>query len=895
MTTPGEAEQGDANREFNEPLLDHSNSPWSPNRGEAEFPRSMSASIDASGELGASHSARDASVPTPERQPPTPLESLDYEPINNDVGRAEYKRRFGASTSSTSNGINNNSSKKHIYGYTGLTLIKTLLTLVIGTVIGVTAFTIDTVVDLMFKFKRKEVLEGMFLFGDGGDGFNANATDINGTTAMSKHTDSSHYLLQTLGWYQLICTILVFIPSVLCVFWSPQASGGGVTGVMAHLNGTKVPGLLELKALLAKVIGVICAVGSSLAVGPEGPMVHIGAAVASCVVLMGPKRWLGGQGSSIDVGNDAGESDDDTDASDEETHSSTRPDTALHHALHRQQKQKGLQTLLLDLASHTTQREFVSAGAAAGLAAAFGAPMGGVLFSLEEASTYWSRKVMWRSFLCASMASISLSMCRATGGSGMLFLGDAVRAQTPRDYVHQLPFFIITAMVGGVLGVLFNLLTWFLAKWVRPKANRKVSRVLECVLVVVLTGTVRFLAAEYFGTCVDAPVSWKQLYTRNEEPFGVRWRCENNNTVNDVATLLFSTPNKAVGWMLSMGELDDNSIDGSVNSGYGFTVKGLGITSVVYVLLMTAAYGLAVPGGVFLPSVFLGATYGGAVGLLVRNILPNHWDVQPGVYALIGATATLAGVFRSSISLVVIMVEGTGGINFTFLVIVAVVVSNATCGFFKRFKVLSNGVYHSDLERNDAVVFLPNEPARGLYCLTAVDLMGAEGVDVVTVREHETLEHVSYVLKETNHNGFPVVDSDDRLVGVASRVALSVLAKYFLTNSSYEENSTSGSIIGTSHRSKRKLDVKMRVAHLWDTEGETQRGMDDFASSTSEQILDVASFMHRAPLSVHCDYPAQRAHLLFTTLGLRHLCVTDSSNKVVGIITRKDVMKADDW
>ena len=162
------------------------------------------------------------------------------------------------------------------------------------------------------------------------------------------------------------------------------------------------------------------------------------------------------------------------------------------------------------------------------------------------------------------------------------------------------------------------------------------------------------------------------------------------------------------------------------------------LSACAYLVLMAAAYGLAVPGGVFLPSVFLGACGGGAFGLALRGFLPATWDVQPGVYALIGATATLAGVFRSSISLVVIMVEGTGGIAFAFPIIVAVAVSNATCAFFFSKSSVSGSVYHLDLERNEKVVFLRASPrARSDRALTARDLMCAG--PVATVRaEGET-------------------------------------------------------------------------------------------------------------------------------------------------------------
>ena len=60
-------------------------------------------------------------------------------------------------------------------------------------------------------------------------------------------------------------------------------------------------------------------------------------------------------------------------------------------------------------------RDILTAASAAGVAVAFGSPIGGVLFSIEEMSPTFSIKTMWRSFLCALVATATLSVSSDAG------------------------------------------------------------------------------------------------------------------------------------------------------------------------------------------------------------------------------------------------------------------------------------------------------------------------------------------------------------------------------------------------------------------------------------------------------------------------------------------------
>lgn len=67
------------------------------------------------------------------------------------------------------------------------------------------------------------------------------------------------------------------------------------------------------------------------------------------------------------------------------------------------------------------KREFVASGIAAGVSAAFGSPIGGTLFAYElsKPSTFWTFSMLWRTFLCAAVATYTLSFLSHVASVGM--------------------------------------------------------------------------------------------------------------------------------------------------------------------------------------------------------------------------------------------------------------------------------------------------------------------------------------------------------------------------------------------------------------------------------------------------------------------------------------------
>lgn len=220
-----------------------------------------------------------------------------------------------------------------------------------------------------------------------------------------------------------------------------SAAGSGVAEVRVILSGFVLHGFLGLKTLVIKMIALILSVASGLSLGKEGPYVHI----ATCVGNIACRLF-----SKYDR-NDA------------------------------------------------KRREVLSAAAAAGVAVAFGAPLGGVLFSLEEVSYFFPAKTLFRTFFCCIVAALSLKFLNPYGTNKIVMF--EVRYLIDWEY-FELASFIFTAIVGGALGALFIKASKLWAQSFRRIKVIKSYPLFEVFLVALCTGMM-----SYWNVLTKLPVA----------------------------------------------------------------------------------------------------------------------------------------------------------------------------------------------------------------------------------------------------------------------------------------------------------------------------------------------------------------------------------------------------
>jgi H+/Cl- antiporter ClcA len=186
----------------------------------------------------------------------------------------------------------------------------------------------------------------------------------------------------------LAAVILLCIAGVISVLlgWEPEIAGSGIPQVEAELKGQK--DMRWLRVIIGKVAGCALAIGGGLALGREGPSIQLGAMVGKGVSRAG------------------------------------------HRLL-------------------TEERLLITCGAGAGLSAAFGAPLAGAIFSLEELHRNFSAEV-----LLSTMAASAASEFVAANVFGL----------TPVfgfEAQHGLPLYqywavILLGIILGFFGILYN-------------------------------------------------------------------------------------------------------------------------------------------------------------------------------------------------------------------------------------------------------------------------------------------------------------------------------------------------------------------------------------------------------------------------------------------------------
>ncbi|XP_023871664.1 chloride channel protein CLC-c isoform X2 [Quercus suber] len=608
--------------------------------------------------------------------------------------------------------------------------------------------------------------------------------------------------------------------AALCAFIAPAAAGSGIPEVKAYLNGVDAYSILAPSTLFVKIFGSVLGVSAGFVVGKEGPMVHTGACIANLL----------GQGGS-----------------------------RKYHLTWK---------WLRYFKNDRDRRDMITCGAAAGVAAAFRAPVGGVLFALEEAASWWRSALLWRTFFTTAVVAIVLrafiQYC-TTGkcglfGEGGLIMYDVSSASATYSAPDILAV-IFLGIIGGILGSIYN---HFVDKVLRTYSiiNERgaVLKILLVITISLLTSCCSF-GLPWIAKCMPCPTDLSvSCPTVGKSGNYKSFQCP-SGYYNDLASLFLNTNDDAIRNLFSTSTVKE------------FHISSLFIFFGAVYCLGIITYGIAIPSGLFIPVILAGACYGRLVGRLFESIS----SLDTGLFALLGAASFLGGTMRMTVSLCIILLELTNDLLLLPLVMLVLLISKTVADNFNK------GVYDQILKIK-GLPYLEAHAEPYMRHLVARDVVSGP---LVIFSGVEKVGNILHALRTTGHNGFPVIDEPPfseapELCGVVLRSHLLVLLK--------GKNFSMDRVVTGD-------DILQRFAAFDFSKAGSGKGIKledlDIKVEEMEMYIDLHPITNASPYTVVETMSLAKAAILFRQLGLRHMCVVPKSQgrpPIVGILTRHDFM-----
>ena len=358
-------------------------------------------------------------------------------------------------------------------------------------------------------------------------------------------------------------------------------------------------------------------------------------------------------------------------------------------------------------------RTLVGCGAASAITAAFNAPLGGVLFAIELILA----ELRTRSFIPIVVAVVVATIV------GRELTGDLAAFDNipkyPLGSPTEYPLYIVLGLVTGLAAAGFiKLLNW-------------VETNIEKIDIIPV-----FIRTSLGGLCVGLiALSFPHILGNG---FGV---------TSDLISLDYDE-----GGNMVLG----SSFPVNLDMASGITSLLIFVISIMLlkIIATSVSIGSGGSGGIFTPSLFIGAALGAALGLVLNDMgMVDH----PGAFALVGMAAFVASTTRATLTAIILLFEMTATYEIILPLMLSCVVADAVC-----YGVSEHSCYTAKLARRGISIDLESEQD----LMRMIKVEDAMTKDVMTITSERPLEVAFQIIEDTGHMSLPVVNDKGELSGI---------------------------------------------------------------------------------------------------------------------------------